>query len=125
VKDPWLFVVVTAAGAVGSVARFAFDALVKRRRPGPFPLGTLLINIAGSFVLGLLTGLVLFNGADATWRTVIGTGFCGGFTTFSTASFECVRLAQQRRYGFAALDLVATLGLSLLAAAAGIGLGGL
>jgi fluoride exporter len=119
-----LFAAVTAAGAVGAVARFTVDGAVRRRRPGPFPWGTLLINVTGSFLLGLLTGLVLFSGASTDWRTVVGTGFCGGFTTFSTASFECVRLAQDRRYRLAGAVLAGNLVLCVLAGAAGVALGG-
>ena len=84
----------------------------------------LLINVSGSLLLGLLTGLVLFSGASPDWRTVVGTGFCGGFTTFSTASFECVRLAQERRHRLAGAALAGNLVLCVLAGAAGVALGG-
>ncbi|WP_375489835.1 fluoride efflux transporter CrcB [uncultured Jatrophihabitans sp.] len=108
------------AGGLGAVARFMFDGFVRPRTRGDYPWGTLLINVSGSLVLGVLTGLVLFHGAPDQLRVVLGTGFLGGYTTFSTASFETVRLLQQ---GSAARSL-SYLAASALgsAAAAGIGL---
>lgn len=88
-------------GGVGAAARFVVDALVRARRPGPFPLGTLVINLLGSLLLGLLTAATLRHGVDPDLKLVLGTGFCGGFTTFSTASVEVVRLVQQGRAGLA------------------------
>ena len=111
---------VAVAGAVGAVARFTVDGAITTRRSGAFPLATLIINVAGSALLGVLTGLVLFQHAPDGWRVVIGTGFCGGFTTFSTASFASVRLAQDDRPGLAALNVLGTL--VLCTASAGLGL---
>ncbi len=90
-------VLLSLAGALGAVCRLAVDGLVRARFGGRFPLGTMSINVGGSLLLGVLTGLVLFHGAPGAVQTVLGTGFCGGYTTFSTASFETVRLAEQRR----------------------------
>lgn len=89
-----LAVAVGGAGAFGAVARYLVDSAVQRRRREPFPLGTLLVNLVGSLVLGLLAGLALTHAHSTTARTVIGTGFCGGLTTWSTAAWETVRLAQ-------------------------------
>ena len=83
------------AGASGALARFVLDASIKKRRQTAFPWATVLINVTGSMLLGILAGLVLFHCQPTAWQTVIGTGFCGGYTTFSTASFETVRLVQQ------------------------------
>lgn len=110
------------AGASGAVARFMVDALIKLRWRSPFPLGTVLINVTGSLLLGVLAGLVLFRGQPSVWQTVIGTGFCGGYTTFSTASFETVRLVQQGRRMFALANAVGSLVLSVAACAAGLAL---
>ena len=90
---------IALAGSLGAMARFLVDGAVKARAGATFPWATLVINVTGSLALGALTGAVA-NPAD-TWRLVVGTGFCGGYTTFSTASFETVRLVQQRRYGAA------------------------
>ena len=61
------------------------------------PAATLAINVSGSFVLGVVTGLALYHGFATTPRVVLGTGFCGGYTTFSTFAYEIVFLAEQRR----------------------------
>jgi CrcB protein len=86
---------IALAGALGAVARFVVDGAVRRRGLDEFPWATLLINVTGSLLLGVVTGLVLFRGRPDDLRLVLGTGFCGGYTTFSTATFETVRLAQR------------------------------
>ncbi len=108
------------AGACGALARFVLDASVKRRWQSPFPWATMIINVTGSALLGALAGLVLFHGQPSAWQTVIGTGFCGGYTTFSTASFETVRLVQQNRRLLALLNAVGSLVLSVAACAGGL-----
>ena len=110
------------AGASGAVTRFVLDASVKQRWRSPFPLATVVINVTGSLLLGVLAGLVLFHGQPSAWQTVVGTGFCGGYTTFSTASFETVRLVQQGRRMLALVNAVARLVLSVAACAAGLAL---
>ena len=113
------------AGGLGSVARYVLDGWLTARRPGPFPLATLVINVLGSLLLGLLTGLVLFHGAGDGWRVVLGTGFCGGFTTFSTASWASVQLVRAGRRDLAALNVVGSLALTTLAAVLGLALAAL
>ncbi|MFM6851691.1 MAG: fluoride efflux transporter FluC [Terrabacter sp.] len=117
-----------AAGGLGAVCRFLADAVVARRNPFRMPLGTLLINVTGSLLLGVLTGMLTAAPPDstgATVRGVLGTGFCGGYTTFSTASVETVRLwlaeGRSTGVGYAAATLVA----SVAAAALGLWLGGI
>lgn len=77
-------------GALGAVARFRFDSAVSARLPSDFPLGTLAVNLTGSFALGVLVG------ASVTHRIafVLGTGFMGGYTTFSTWMVESERLGE-------------------------------
>ena len=108
------------AGALGSVTRFVVDSTVKARFAPTLPWATVSINVSGSFVLGVLAGLVLFQDTPEVWQAVLGTGFCGGYTTFSTASVETVRLAQARRHGAALTNLLGTLGLSVSACALGL-----
>jgi CrcB protein len=115
-----IVLVMSLAGGLGAVARFALDGLVVARAGRRFPYGTLLVNISGSLLLGVLTGLTLAHGAPTALRTVAGTGFCGGYTTFSTASFETVRLLQERRWAAALANGAGTLVLTLLAAALGL-----
>jgi len=110
------------AGASGALARFLLDAWTRQRWRSPFPLATVVINVTGSLLLGALAGIVLFHGESSTWQTVLGTGFCGGYTTFSTASFETVRLVEQGRRALALLNAVGSLVLSVAACAAGLAL---
>jgi CrcB protein len=86
------------------------------------PVGTIAINVSGSLLLGILTGLVVFDHAASTVTLVAGTGFCGGFTTFSTTSFETVRLLQEGRLREAGLNVGVTVVGTLSAAAAGMAL---
>jgi CrcB protein len=118
-----LVVAVAAAGGVGAVARLVFDGLLRSWLRVGFPIGTTIINVTGSFLLGLVTGLALAHGLAPEWRAVLGTGFLGGYTTFSTASYETVRLAQQRRYRAALVNGVGMLVLALAAAGLGLWLG--
>lgn len=114
---------VALAGGLGAVARFVVDGLVRTKVSASFPLGTVLINVSGSFLLGLVTGLVLARAAPDALRLVVGTGFLGGYTTFSTASFETVRLVEQHRVALALLNGVGTLITTVCVAAAGFWLG--
>lgn len=85
------------AGAFGALARFGLDSEIKARWARPFPLGTFVINCSGGLILGVLAGVVIFHAAPPQLQDILGTGFCGGYTTFSTASFETVRLVQGGR----------------------------
>ncbi|OAH50195.1 fluoride efflux transporter CrcB [Microbacterium oleivorans] len=120
---PGLFLALSLAGGVGAALRLVIDGAVKARVRTALPVGTLLINVAGSFVLGVVTELALGGVLDDAWRLVIGTGLCGGFTTFSTASFETVRLVQERRYALGAINAVGMLVLAVGAGLLGILLG--
>lgn len=114
---------VALAGGVGAVARYVVDNALRRRGGGTFPRGTLLINVTGSLLLGLLTGLVWHHGLSAHAKLILGTGFCGGLTTWSTASWESVQLVEDRLYAQAAFYTLGGLVLALGAAVAGIALG--
>ncbi len=110
------------AGSAGAVARHLLDGALRSHYAGKLPLGTMLINVTGSLVLGILVGLVAFDGVSALWVTVAGSGFCGGYTTFSAASFETVRLIQERSYRVAVASGGGTLVLGVGAAAVGMAL---
>lgn len=108
---PVLFVAIALAGGVGATVRMFFDGLLQswlsRSRKNGFtslPIGTVVINLTGSFLLGLLLGLASAQLFNAEWAEIVGVGFLGGYTTFSTASFETVRLIQERRYGAALIN---------------------
>jgi CrcB protein len=110
---------IAVAGAMGAPVRYLLDGYVQARARGELPLGTLVINVTGSLVLGFLTGLALYHAFPATPKTVLGTGFCGAYTTFSTFTYETVRLVEEREFSGAATNVVASLLLPALAAAAG------
>ncbi len=108
------------AGAIGAVSRYVVDDLVKSRFPGPFPWGTLVINVTGSFILGVVTGLALYHGLGLLPKTAIGVGFCGAYTTFSTFSYETIQLAETGSVGPAIGNALGSVVVGL--AAAGIAL---
>jgi len=115
---PLLFLAAAGAGGLGAATRFFVDGVVRARIRSSFPVGVMTINVSGSFLLGLLTGLALSHLVSSEWLLVLGTGFLGGYTTFSTASFETVRLLQTGRYRAALTNgfgmLVACVGLATL-----------
>ena len=113
---------VILAGAVGAPARFLLDQWIGARGRGPFPLGTFVVNVTGAFLLGLITGLALYRGLGSLPKVVLGTGFCGAFTTFSTFSYETVRLLEEGTIRAAAANVIGSLALGLLAAGAGLAL---
>jgi fluoride exporter len=115
-------IVVAAAGAAGAASRFLVDSAVQARTSGGLPFGTLTVNVVGSLIMGMVTGLALFHGLTITPKATVGTGFCGGITTWSTASWETVQLAGQGRTWAATTYALGGLGASLAAAGAGIAL---
>src|SRR5439155_15141958 len=119
------WVVFLAAGAIGAAVRHVVHVWVADRTGGPFPLGTLLINASGSLLLGFLTGLALYHGFPTTPRVVLGTGFCGAYTTFSTFTFETVRLIEEGAVNEAFRNVLGTLLTGAAAAAAGLALAAL
>jgi CrcB protein len=110
------------AGAIGAVSRYVVDDLVKSRFPGTFPWGTLVINISGSFVLGVVTGLALYHGLGPIPKTAIGVGFCGAYTTFSTFSYETLHLVETGSVGPALGNALGSVVAGLAAAALGLAL---
>ena len=96
------------AATIGACARFLIDTYVTVRVGGPFPWGTGVINISGSFVLGVITGAVLYHAVSPEVRFVLGTGFCGAYTTFSTMQLELLKMVDHHRYGLAAGYTVAS-----------------
>ena len=122
---PLLFMALSAAGGAGSVLRLVADGAIKAHTKASFPIGTMIINVSGALLLGFITEVALRDVLPDAWRLVIGVGLLGGYTTFSTASFESVRLIQQRRYGPALVNSLGMLFLAVIAALAGAGIGSL
>ena len=119
----WPFVLVGAGSAIGGMLRFALGRAIGAGAGG-FPLGTFLINVSGSFVLGLLGGILAHRGgggfdADAV-RLVMGVGFCGGFTTFSAFEIETHNLLAGGARFVATAYVVLSVVVGLLAVRAGL-----
>jgi fluoride exporter len=118
-----LFLVVAAGGIVGAPSRYLLDQFVTGRTSSGLPWGTLAINLSGSLLLGFLTGLTLAGHLPPTAKALLGTGFCGAYTTFSTFTFETVRLMENGRFLSAAGNVLVSVAVGLGAAAAGLALG--
>lgn len=118
------FVWVGLGGVLGALARYGVGALVAARWPTAFPAGTFLINVSGSFLLGLLVGLDgRRGGMPSAAYLALGTGFLGAYTTFSTWSVDTLRLWQSGFPGLALANALGSLVAGLLAAWVGMVLG--
>lgn len=116
----WL---VAIGGALGSVARVTVGGMVQRAAATSFPSGTLMVNIAGCLLVGFLMRLFAEGGAaPPAARALLTAGFCGGFTTFSSFSYETIALLQGGDWRGAALNVGLSLGASLMATVAGMAL---
>ncbi|MFT4051069.1 MAG: CrcB family protein [Microbacterium sp.] len=120
---PVEWALLVGAGGLGAGARYLLDGAVMRGRTDAFPLGILLVNLAGSFLLGVITGLDAL--VAPAWLAIAGIGALGGFTTFSAVSVETVQLARRGRRDWAWLNLLGTFVLCLAVAALGLFIGGL
>lgn len=107
---------VALGAAIGAPLRYLTDRLVQSRHDSVFPWGTLAVNVAGSFLLGLLVGLP----ADATWSALLGAGFCGALTTYSTFSYETLRLTRDGSRFHALANVIASVVAGLGAGAMGL-----
>lgn len=113
---------VAGGGAIGATLRYAVSLLV-RPAAGTFPWHTFGVNVAGSFLLGLLMALLPPDGSGERWRLFLGVGVLGGFTTFSTLSGETLAFAQEGAAVLAAGYALGTMVSGLAAAWAGYALG--
>lgn len=108
-------VLVAAGGAAGAVARYLVGGFVAERWGTSFPLGTLLVNVSGSFLLGLLITLTTDRFVSPGLRATLGVGFLGAYTTFSTFQYETLQLLVSGSVGRAALNIGVSLSTGLLA----------
>jgi CrcB protein len=115
-------VVVAIAASLGAVSRYLLDREVQRRHASVLPVGTFVVNVSGSCLLGLVTGLGLHHGWSSDAVTVIGVGLLGGYTTWSTFTWESFALTEQGALSAAMVNVVASIVVGLAAAAAGLGL---
>jgi fluoride exporter len=112
-------VLVLLGGALGAPVRYVVDLMVQSRHDSVLPWGTFAVNAAGSLVLGAAAGGVAAAGGPDWVLTLAGTGFCGALTTFSTFSFETVRLAEERALRAAAVNVAGSVVVGAAACAAG------
>ncbi len=112
---PLIVIAVGVVGGMGAVARFALDASVAGPAGRGFPFGTLLVNVLGALLLGVLVGAAV----DRNAYRLLGTGLIGAFTTFSTLAFESHRLGEDGELGLGVLNLAVSLALGIGAAWAG------
>jgi CrcB protein len=120
----WLLVI--AGALVGAPLRYLTDRAVRLRlRPDAvFPWGTFTVNVAGSLILGLLTGAAVAGAAGERLQLLLGTGLCGALTTYSTFSWETLRLAEEGSPVLAAGNVLGSLVAGMGAMYAGVALGG-
>lgn len=112
---------IALAGGLGAASRLVLDGALRGHVKQDYPWATTVINISGSFLLGLVLGL----GVDSDWHAIAGVGFLGGYTTFSTATFETARLAHDGRYRAALANGLGQLVVAVAAASLGVWLGSL
>ena len=119
----WAILMNGLGAAVGANLRYALSVWVARQWGAAFPYGTLLINISGSFAIGVVMVLLTtrFSGGEA-WRLVLVTGLLGGFTTFSSFSYETYMLLVSGSWLAAGLNMLASVGLGLVGVVLGAGL---
>ena len=113
---------VATAGGAGAVLRALLIHHLGLRRADPLPAGTMAVNASGSLVLGVVTGLSLYHGLGSHVLAVIGVGLCGGYTTWSTASWETIHLLHTGHRTEAVVYTLGSLAVCVAAAAAGIAL---
>ena len=118
------YALIAIFGAAGAVSRYALDGWVSDLTHGQFPWGTFVVNLLGAFALGIVVALTterLILSSD--WRVALGIGYLGSFTTFSTYTYEIIKLAEDGVIGLALMNSVGMLALGLLAAVLGLAAG--
>ncbi|MBR0599012.1 fluoride efflux transporter CrcB [Sinanaerobacter chloroacetimidivorans] len=116
---PIEFLLVGLGGSLGAASRFAITNIIKRKLASEFPFATFIINLCGSFLLGILLASQMGN----LTQLLLGTGFMGGFTTFSTFHVENIRLLQKKRYVMLGFYFLASSIFCILAALLGLKMG--
>lgn len=118
------YLLIAVFGAAGAVSRYALDGWISDLTHGQFPWGTFVVNVAGAFALGMVVALTTERLLPHPhWRVALGIGYLGSFTTFSTYTYESVKLAEDGAMGLALLNSAGMLAVGLLAAFSGLALG--
>ncbi len=108
-----MYIFVGLGGALGSMFRYFLSNTIKNN--GDFPLGTFIINVVGSFLIGLIAFYAEKNNLDSRLVLFLKVGFCGGFTTFSTFAFEIFKMGESNKFGTGLFYAVLSIILSLIA----------
>jgi CrcB protein len=116
-----MILLIALGAAVGAPARYLTDRAIQSRLDTEFPWGTYTVNVVGSFILGFLAAVT--GRLDPALAAGLGIGFCGALTTYSTFSYETLRLLEERAGFYAAANIVASVAAGLGAAIAGLALG--
>lgn len=111
---------VILGGALGAPLRYLADRAIQARHDTVFPWGTWTVNVLGSLALGLVTGAVLAGAAPRSVQLLVGVGFCGALTTYSTFSYETVRLLETGSRFYAVLNVLISVVAALGAAFTGV-----
>jgi CrcB protein len=111
---------IALGGAAGSVSRYVLGGAAQKIAGAAFPIGTLIVNVSGCFLIGILSQHYMNAQTHPQMRAALITGFCGGFTTFSAFSLETAGLVDGGEYGKAAAYIVLSVSISLLATFAGM-----
>jgi len=117
------YVVVGIGGFLGAIARYALGTYIGSRYGVRFPLGTFVINVSGSFLIGLILTLLARTTASAYWRYLIPIGFIGAYTTFSTFEYETLRAMQDGQLMTGFLNVALSLVIGFIAVWAGAAIG--
>lgn len=116
-----LLLIIGIGGFLGTIARYLSQQLVYRFYPATFPMGTLAVNVTGCLLIGIIYVLSeKGNLLTPEWRLFLTTGLCGGFTTFSTFSYESVQLLNDGEYSSLGIYVIASVVLGILATIIGI-----
>jgi len=107
-------IVIGSGGFLGAISRYLASGWVQNRFNHPFPFGTMMVNVTGSFIIGLLMGIIQNSTVSPLWRLFIGIGFLGAYTTFSTFSYETMMLLRTGSYMEAGLNIILSVVLCLL-----------
>jgi CrcB protein len=114
-------ILVAVGGFFGAIARFGISNWFKKNIPSRFPIATLLINLAGAFLLGIIVS----KGLNSSWQLLLGTGFMGAFTTFSTFKLENIQLHADKKWGILVSYLMISYTFGILLAFLGMKVGGM
>jgi fluoride exporter len=112
---------VVIGAAIGAPARYLTDRAIQLRHESAFPWGTLIVNVIACAILGAVTGAAVESAASPDVRALIGTGFCGALSTYSTFSFEVMRLREEGERSYAVAYVVVSIAAGLGAAFLGAG----